>query len=263
MNKTRPVRPKQGDTVKASHMVNHAQAIEELQNQVDVSQKIQNRQFKYKHPFKIYVEKAGSEIRLSVNYGRQYRNWIKSTNAALSSVDSDTQDLDISFDTSQNLRNHPDGLTAGYSVLSVSTTYGIWARGAYSKIYSSTDFFGTGDGNGRGYMKTDTWALTFLDVSPDNLNTTPDAYDGTGTADLFIGSVAVDSNGVWTIKQYWRSDIICPCFVMPYIDVSSTSGNSFSLAASDGLPFVPPIVSSDANNSISEGADGGAFYDAP
>lgn len=42
--------------------------------------------------------------------------------------------------------------------------------------------------------------------------------------------------------------------------VSATPG---SLQLDNGLLYVPVIVSADANNSITEGNDGGAFYDAP
>ena len=216
------------------------------------------------HPFKIFVKKVGAEIQCSVNYGRQYRTWVKTRTGTPPDTGYDgTQDNNIPFAAS-NLTNHPEGLTAGYEVLSVSTTYGIWARASYTLIDESTNFFGTATGNGRGYVKTDTYALFVSGVEVDSINTTPDSYDSTGSAHLFIGSVAVDANGVWTIKQYWKSDIVCPSFVMPYVGVSTDTGNSLSTTASaDLLLFCPPIVSTDANNSITTGSDDGAFYNSP
>lgn len=220
-------------------------------------------QKQYNHPFEIFVEKIGSEIRLSVNYGRQYRNWVKSVAAGITSVNSRTQEDEIPFETSQVLRNHPDGTTSGYTALNVSTTYGIWARASYVLVDSSSDYFSSGDGDSRGYMNTDTYALFVTNVEKDDINTDPDAYEGTDDAHLYIGKVTVDANGAWTIKQYWRSDIVCPCFVMPYVSISADAGNSLRMDSSDGLLFVPPIVSGDANNSISQGTDYGAYYDAP
>jgi hypothetical protein len=73
-----------------------------------------------------------------------------------------------------------------------------------------------------------------------------DYDDGTAFANsesqnamIYIGKVETDANGVATITQYRRSDVVIPI-----------------------SEIADPLISSDADNAISTGADGGLWVDS-
>lgn len=269
MNKTRPVRPKQGDTVKASHMVNHAQAIEELQNKILVSEKIQNRQFRYKHPFKMFssVDSATSERRLYIQNGSMTTYGINSDGTP-SVVNLPVQFGDGASDLSNT--DFPQNFVEGYFVLSSNKTYGVWVvandyTGAHSPESDLTDYSSI-----RTYSPVFTGLpyVYITDISDqialgDESNVVLDL--GVNLT-FYIGQVITDSNNSPTIKKFRKSDIFAQMTTLPYnfIIVSADADNSI-IAGSDGKAFydAPPASSADANNSISVGSDGGPFYDAP
>jgi hypothetical protein len=109
-------------------------------------------------------------------------------------------------------------------------------------------------------------------VEIDTTHTTPGSAAtktaaATASGFWFIGQVAVDANGSFTVKQVLRSDVLVPSDVLPQLFHSADNPNSLT-TGDDGLLWVPPIVSQtgingSADNDLDTGDDGGAYYKTP
>jgi len=152
----------------------------------------------------------------------------------------------------------------GYFVASASTNYGVWLK------LERADFTSTFDPEAEGEIYTGVKyfihanAEIFISSTFVERTNTP-TYSGDFSY-IYIGKVSYDSNGNSTIQQHRRSDIVAA--VTPYptgISVVSTDADNDLTTGTDGRAFyeAPPIVSTDAGNDISTGTDGGAYYNAP
>jgi hypothetical protein len=213
------------------------------------------------HPFQIVVTNEESQLRLYVNYGQAFAShmvrWI-----TMSTETENFSQIDEITINSDALLNDPSGAEAGYITLSATNNYGIWLKGTYGTVGTTTDFF-PDTALMYGYMTVDAYRASFSEVIVDSTYNTPDTNPDDEHIWLYLGSVDVDANLFPAVTQWWKSDIMLPSFLMPRVEVSSDAGNSAYVSSADGKLYVPPIVSSDANNSITTGADGGAFYDEP
>jgi hypothetical protein len=153
----------------------------------------------YAHPFKLFTAEEDSEIRLFVYHGAiTALDW--SGAAALPSFN----DLNPIIGMAQTY-DDPFGGTVGHLVLSVSTTYGVWIRlGRSSGSHTSTDpEFDT--------VLSQGFAGSAVIIT-DETNIDPDddwTYSGSYSY-IFIGQVAVDAEGIATIKQHLKSDLVIP-----------------------------------------------------
>ena len=211
------------------------------------------------YPFKISVATVASEIRLHVNYGAVYQSLVYDYDpSGTAHVNGNTALVATTIGGSP-LDNDPLGGTPGYSVLSVSTEYGVWLQGSFTAPSGQT-FYSVADN--RGYRGIDVFTAYTTNILVSSSYTQAADKPNNGEFWIFLGNVVIDASGKATITQTWRSDVMLPLYVLPVIAPSTDSGNSLYIGT-DGKIFVPPIVSSDALNSISSGTDGGAFYDAP
>lgn len=221
----------------------------------------------YQHPFKMFTRKAESEMRLYLQSG------IMTTYAINGDGTPAVVNLPVQFaDGASNLSNEnfPQNATEGYFVLASEKTYGVWVivndyQGSASPEEDLTD-----------YTTIRTYAPEFANLPYVYVT---DIADQIGLGDesnvvldlgvsltFYIGQVTTDVNTIPTIKQFRRSDIFAQMTALPEnILIVSTDANNSISEGSDGLAFYdsPPFASADANNSISVGSDGGPFYDAP
>jgi hypothetical protein len=249
-----------GDAITARWANGMRTALQRLRDRVPVVYGSQSSGEVYNHPFKLSTQVVSSTLRLFVNYGQVLQVYLREWNPHPTTSDAQSQQQNITIG-SGSLLNHPDGSTAGYLTLVASTTYGIWLKGNYASVGTSTDYFNSPSA-GFGYVTVDGYTVFFDRVAAESSYTTPASKPDNGEVWLFLGSVDIDANLIASIVQWWESDIVCPSFNMPRIEASSDAGNSLTIGT-DGKLFVPPIVSGDASNSITAGSDGGAFYDEP
>jgi hypothetical protein len=140
----------------------------------------------------------------------------------------------------------------GYSVLNPSTTYGVWVvvgqffgtdtpPSDFANFTSIRHWSADASGSIRGeiYVSSTTGQTEYGDG-----RAVTTAFISTYDAPLafYLGKVEVDANGGTVIRQWRASDIFSQMTALPD-------------------EFV--IVSADADNSITAGSDGGAYYDAP
>lgn len=214
----------------------------------------------YLHPFKLITKEESSELHCYVNYGQIIESYLRTWNTFSDNSDCQSVQNTVVIN-SGTLLNDPSGGTVGYMTLSASTTYGIWLKGKYKVAGTFSDYFSTGESEGRGYKKTDGMVLRFVNIEAESSYTTPSSKPDNGEVWLFLGKVVVDSNLNATTTQHWKSDIMLPSYAIPFIEPSLVSGNSIYLET-DGLIYVKSFVSADVDNSITTGTDGGVYYEA-
>jgi hypothetical protein len=217
----------------------------------------------YAHPFKFSVSNEEGENRLYINYGAIYRMIVSNNPSYPDSVANACWISIPQSVTSFTFQNEPQGASdfPTYNVLSAGTNYGVWITGTIQTQSTVIDAYAPSDE--MGYTEADIYSPAFgLSVVVSSTYTLPADAPSDRSLWFYLGKIEVDSSGNATIMQYWRSDIILPSISLPRVTPSSDTGNSVEIG-SDGLLFVAPIVSADADNSISEGTDGGAFYEAP
>jgi hypothetical protein len=210
------------------------------------------------HPFQIVTKKERTtadppvdQIRLFVNKGR-----ITTFSFSSDAVQKPCA-IDIAVDftpATSDLMNDDFGFSSvvGYEVLAVSKTYGVWVvvgqmQGTFTPTSDFQNFTqirewsadGAGSIRGQIYVSDTTGETEFGDG-----RAVTTAFVGTLDAPcaFYLGKVEVDANGKVTIKQWRSSDIFSQMTALPD-------------------EFV--IVSTDADNSITQGSDGGAYYDEP
>ena len=216
------------------------------------------------HPWKITtvtaIVGASEEFRIYVNYGAlTHETWGTDEpsfieGAATFNATTPTYLLNDPFNTG----------TVGYFVASVSTDYGVWLKLERVDATSLFDPESLGEiYTGMKYFIHSN-AEIFISSTFVNSSDTP-TYSGDFSY-IYIGKVSYDADGNATIQQRRRSDIVTAVTAYPTgITVVSTDADNSITTGTDGRAFyeAPPIVSADANNSISAGSDGGAFYDDP
>jgi hypothetical protein len=198
----------------------------------------------YVHPYKIFVNYDGSAYSMQMQIGRFTTMKLiqVSGNFALISADQE-----LAYDSSAGAFRGDDfdTNTLGEMALSASTTYGVWVTsgvteslgyGSRQTDYDKLDDYRAGGATVRIsstytlYSDAATYAATFVTGL------------SRGQAVFYIGQIETGSAGQSTVKQWRKSDI--------------TFGN---IAIPDDLHF----VSTDVPNSITAGADKGAYYNAP
>jgi hypothetical protein len=252
-----------GDPITAKWANSIRTAIQRIRDRVPVASG--KPRFQNLHPFKIITRRIQTnddpvefELRLYINYGQVFEAYFKK----ILNVEDFRGESGSGIIQIDGLLNDPSGSVATYETLSASTTYGVWLKGVYTSGSTITDTYPVTYLN-RGYMTTDIFQLIYTETVVDSTHNTPDNKPDEDYVWLFIGSVEVDGNLNPTVTQWWKSDIICGSFSMPRIEPSADSGNSLYISSTDGKPYVPPIVSGDANNDITTGGDGGAYYNDP
>ena len=211
------------------------------------------------HPFQILGSlDEGGNPRISINYG-QITGWSLHANAAGTSPMLQAVHVDFLVGGSY-AANHPQFTTVGYLPIAANTDHGVWLRanrGGGSPVFLDS-------GAGRGWDRLQTEVASDWQVVADTTDTAQSSK--TGDNDFvwyFLGSarcdVAGDGAGTWTIRQYLRSDLNVPFGTLPVVTPSLDDGNSLSTSLTDGLLFVPPIVSNDEGNQLHSGSDGGAW----
>lgn len=213
-------------------------SITALRDRRQVMTKLPN--LNYLHPFKIFTADTASERRLYVAPGRvTMMQWNGTAYPKMA-------ECLVSFN-SANLYNDAFGAfsTNGYLTLAASKTYGIWLEiewtsASFSNIVSGSAVFSGAVNNIQARYGNSGGALIRTS------ETYTDYDDGTAFANsesqnamIFIGKVETDANGVATITQYRRSDVVIPI-----------------------SEIADPLISSDADNAISTGADAGLWVDS-
>lgn len=194
----------------------------------------------YLHPFKLFTLDTATERRLYVGPGRvTMMQWNGTAYPKMA-------ECLVSFN-SANLYNDAFGAfsTNGYLTLAASKTYGIWLEiewtsASFSNIVSGSAVFSGAVNNIQARYGNSGGALIRTS------ETYTDYDDGTAFANsesqnamIYIGKVETDANGVATITQYRRSDVVIPI-----------------------SEIADPLISSDADNAISTGADAGLWVDS-
>lgn len=194
----------------------------------------------YLHPFKLFTSDTESERRLYVAPGRvTVMQWNGTAYPKMA-------ECLVSFNGA-NLYNDSFGLFLddGYLTLSASKTYGVWleiewSSASFSNIVSGSAVFSgavnniqTRYGNSGGALIRTSETYTDYDDG------TAFANSESQNAMIYIGKVETDSNGVVTIKQYRRSDVVIPM-----------------------SEIADPLISGDADNAITTGADAGLWVDS-
>jgi hypothetical protein len=216
------------------------------------------------HPFKIAatIDSGSGDLQLFVSVGRAHSIEWRIIGAARVAI---SYEIPVSFNSGGELLGDDFGLyggSVGFETLAASTTYGVWivfsTSGSFvaSKVseYKNASSFGWGSGE--------------IQVSQDFVNPTDarDFSDDIGApvyAVVYLGRVVVDASKVATIHQYRKSDVSMPAFSMPVGLISEEAGNSLNASYPSNPGLYVKTVSEDADNSISVGGDGGAYYDAP
>jgi hypothetical protein len=188
----------------------------------------------YRHPFQLVADEvAGNPVLRVADGAFQVVRWV--TNGNTIDANAFTLDVQINADTLGTES------TDGYLTLSPSTDYGVFIV-ADKSVAALTSFT-----NGTGTP----WAIGIVDpiviisstytesTDTDNLTGTGGTHQG--KAAWYLGKVEVDADDNVTLTQHQRSDI----------------------AITTPVWVIPTIVSADANNSVSVGSDGGAYYDEP
>lgn len=270
---------KAGERIKASHINAIARAVRGLTERgIEPFRPTTTGGAGFRHPFKLSVVRESSQNRMYVEFG--------CVNVPDQTTDTNTDVIPFSLmrsptmsNGSDPLQNDPDGGTAGYEVLSTSTTYGVWMRiDCYAELVDLTGQTGTaGLGAANAEWYDEAWMGPYgssnastCRIVVDSSNTTPGSAAtkigaGSGYTYFYIGQVAIDANDVATIKQFRRTDIDVPIWMLPTaFEVSTDSDNSLKTGVDtgDGRLWVR-VVSGDADNDITAGTDGGAYYDAP
>jgi hypothetical protein len=209
----------------------------------------------YSHPFRIIAEydSASNELRGYVCSGRCTRLTMVTSGAEYPTY----VECDCRFGDSTALRDDDFSSfsTIGYEVLAAGQTYGVWLKTYFDNVptsypnnmptYSGQQFDNILMARPMGVAK-----IKFSTSDPDP---TDGASAGNGEGDIsgsgfdaqcfYLGQVIVNSEGTGAeIKQYRKSDIVIQGIVF-----------------SQGFR----IVSTDLNNNILEGSDGGAYYNDP
>lgn len=213
-------------------------SITALRDRRQVMTKLPN--LNYLHPFKMFTLDTASERRLYVAPGRvTMMQWNGTAYPKMA-------ECLVSFN-SANLYNDAFGSfsTNGYLTLAASKTYGIWLEiewtsASFSNIVSGSAVFSGAVNNIQARYGNSGGALIRTS------ETYTEYDDGTAFANsesqnamIYIGKVETDANGVATITQYRRSDVVIPI-----------------------SEIADPLISSDADNAISTGADGGLWVDS-
>lgn len=193
-----------------------------------------------KHPFEIVVLNIEGVNRLYVSWGIvSAMRWTSGQNMPHIS------ELPCTF-SGGSLLNAPGGniATSGYEEMAESTTYGVWlavaiSAGNVSNPFSENPTFtikriGTSGSDCGIAISTD---YTNSDDGEDFA-----VAEGNVWGFYYIGSAYSGIGTDFAINQWRKSDIVVPMTT---------------------LPSAIKVVSTDANNDITAGADGGAFYDAP
>jgi hypothetical protein len=164
----------------------------------------------YVHPWKLQVVKEESEIRLKTYYGAV-------TAMRLNNLQPTMISLESRFDAATptyliNDPYNPSG-TIGHSVLSISTTYGVWVQ---IERFPTESFEGFGGDDYDGMSSEPLLGAVSIFVTDDfpDPDDQPDWNDD--LAFVHVGTVAVDGDGAATIKQRLRSDIFLPIVAYPY-----------------------------------------------
>lgn len=214
-------------------------SITALRDRRQVMTKLPN--LNYLHPFKMFTLDTVSERRLYVAPGRvTMMQWNGTAYPKMA-------ECLVSFN-SANLYNDAFGpLTGnGYLTLAASKTYGIWLEiewtsASFSNIVSGSAVFSGAVNNIQARYGNSGGALIRTS------ETYTDYDDGTAFANsesqnamIYIGKVETDANGVATITQYRRSDVVIPI-----------------------SEIADPLISSDDPNALGTGTDGGLYVEPP
>jgi hypothetical protein len=164
----------------------------------------------YKHPWKLQVVEEESEIRLKTYYGAVTAMRLNNLQPTMISLESR-----FNAATPTYLINdpyNPSG-TIGHSVLSISTTYGVWVQ---IERFPTESFEGFGGDDYDGMSSEPLLGAVSIFVTDDfpDPDDQPDWNDD--LAFVHVGTVAVDGDGAATIKQRLRSDIFLPIVAYPY-----------------------------------------------
>lgn len=238
-----PAVKKRGDAITAEWANQLRDAVVRLKNRGTIDRVFPSGKG-YVHPYKIFVNYDGSAYSMQMQIGRfTVMKLIQvSSNFALISADQA-----LAYDSSAGAFRGDDfdTNTLGEMALSASTTYGVWVTsgvteslgyGSRQTDYDKLDDYRAGGATVRIsstytlYSDAATYAATFVTGL------------SRGQAVFYIGQIETGSAGESTVKQWRKSDI--------------TFGN---IAIPDDLHF----VSTDVDNSITAGADKGAYYEAP
>ena len=195
----------------------------------------------YLHPFKLFTIDTATERRLYVGPGRvTMMQWNGTAYPKMA-------ECLVSFN-SANLYNDAFGTfsTNGYLTLAASKTYGVWLEIEWYDAYfpnivsGSAVFSGAVNNIQVRYGNTGGALIRTSETYTDYDDGTAFANSESQNAMIYIGKLETDANGVATIKQYRRSDVVIPM-----------------------SEVVDPLISSDDPNALGTGTDGGLYVEPP
>lgn len=227
-----------GDPISAKWANSIRTALQRLRDRVPVIKAGGNST--YRHPWEIITTIIEDELRIYVSFGIiTYQIWNEDESQF---VFNDGQVYFSQTPSLTYLLNDPFiAGDVGYFVASVSTDYGVWIKVARNAEFSVNIPPGNSEPYSgiavQGYIHSSEILVSTEFVEFHETPTYDDDY-----AFIYIGKVSYDEDGIATVTQYRRSDIVTGIATYP-------------------VGFT--IASADAGNSITEGSDGGAFYEAP
>jgi hypothetical protein len=238
-----PAVKKRGDAITAEWANQLRDAVVRLKNRGTIDRVFTSGKG-YVHPYKIFVNYDGSDYSMQMQIGRFTVMKLISVSGNFALISADQE---LAYDSSAGAFRGDDfdTNTLGYMALSKSTTYGVWVTSGIAKApgYGSTqdDYDKVDDYRAGGAtVKISSTYTSYTDAA---------TYASTlmggltvGEAIFYIGQIQTGSAGESTVKQWRKSDITVGNVVIP-----------------DDLHF----VSTDVDNSITAGADKGAYYNAP
>lgn len=236
-------------------------SITALRDRRQVMTKLPN--LNYLHPFKLFAIDTATERRLYVGPGRvTMMQWNNTPYPKMA-------ECLVSFN-SGNLYNDSFGpLTSnGYLTLAASKTYGIWLEvewtsASFSNIVSGSAVFNGAVNNIQArYGNTGGALIRTSETYTEYNQGTAFANSESQNAMIYIGKVVTDSDGIVTISQYRRSDVVIPMSEVVDPLVSADANNDIEIGTDGGLFLESPFISADDDNAIDNGTDGGWWVDS-
>lgn len=206
------------------------------------------------HPFKIQVVDDGG-LKLRVQYGNVSRMKMFTDSGGTDLMGLDEISVGIGLG---QLVDDPAGGGPGEISLDDNEVYGVWIEFTTTRdqdfwLPASPEYVNLSDYE---------FLSGVIVASKDSPGNSPNdalllAAAGSGKAYKWVGRVDT-TDGVPTIQQYLKSDLMLPGFAVPYQLVSADLDNAMQTGTDNGLKVV--VVSADAENSITPGSDLGAYY---
>ena len=216
------------------------------------------------HPFKLLPFVDGETIKLKVRYGQVQRTTVFQDSAGADILAFSNVGVSVN---SGKMASDPDPTIApvGAISLSLSTTYGIWLKVSVRK--SGWSYYDAPGEETIDATLVDFAANSTASIVADSTYTAESSASGitsttSGFAYIYIGKVTVDVDGVVTVAQHRRSDVILPAslYTGHILSTDNSNDNALTLGTDQGLYLAPDAfvtgLTSAGGITVSDNGDG-------